>query len=217
MNVLYGLYHPDAGEIVLDGQPVRFESPRDAIARGIGMVHQHFMLVPTLTVAENVVLGREPTRGGRLDLDARLRRGGGHLPSASASSSIRDARVDTLTRGLAAEGGDRQGAAPRRQGAHPRRAHRRAHAPGGRGAVPRRRAAQGPGAHGGLHQPQAARGAQRRRPHRRHAPRQARGRGEGGGDHRRASWPPHGGRGAPARRGGALPPAHGRRGAAAKT
>ncbi len=69
MNVLYGLYHPDAGDIVIDGQPVRFKSPRDAIARGIGMVHQHFMLVPTLTVAENVVLGREPTRRGRLDLD----------------------------------------------------------------------------------------------------------------------------------------------------
>jgi ABC-type uncharacterized transport system ATPase subunit len=69
MNVLYGLYHPDEGDIVLDGKPVRFKSPRDAIARGIGMVHQHFMLVPTLTVAENVVLGREPTRWGRMDLD----------------------------------------------------------------------------------------------------------------------------------------------------
>ncbi|XXF76569.1 ABC transporter ATP-binding protein [Myxococcaceae bacterium GXIMD 01537] len=69
MNVLYGLYQPDAGEVALDGQPVRMRSPRDAIARGIGMVHQHFMLVPTLTVAENVVLGREPTRRGRLDLD----------------------------------------------------------------------------------------------------------------------------------------------------
>ncbi|SET27901.1 ABC transporter ATP-binding protein [Stigmatella erecta] len=67
MNVLYGLYHPDAGDILLDGKPVRFKSPRDAIARGIGMVHQHFMLVPTLTVAENVVLGREPSRWGRMD------------------------------------------------------------------------------------------------------------------------------------------------------
>ncbi len=69
MNVLYGLYHPDEGEIVLNGQPMRFKSPRDAIARGIGMVHQHFMLVPTLTVAENVVLGREPRRWGRMDLE----------------------------------------------------------------------------------------------------------------------------------------------------
>ncbi len=69
MNVLYGLYHPDSGDIVLDDKAVRFKSPRDAIARGIGMVHQHFMLVPTLTVAENVVLGREPTRMGRMDLE----------------------------------------------------------------------------------------------------------------------------------------------------
>ncbi len=69
MNVLYGLYHPDEGDIVLNGQPVRFKSPRDAIDRGIGMVHQHFMLVPTLTVAENVVLGREPRRWGRLDVE----------------------------------------------------------------------------------------------------------------------------------------------------
>ncbi|MET0405661.1 MAG: ATP-binding cassette domain-containing protein, partial [Cystobacter sp.] len=67
MNVLYGLYHADAGDVLVGGQPVRLKSPRDAIARGIGMVHQHFMLVPALTVAENVVLGREPTRFGRLD------------------------------------------------------------------------------------------------------------------------------------------------------
>jgi simple sugar transport system ATP-binding protein len=68
MNVLYGLYHPDQGEVRIAGQPVRLRGPRDAIARGIGMVHQHFMLVPNLTVAENVVLGQEPTRYGFLDL-----------------------------------------------------------------------------------------------------------------------------------------------------
>ncbi|MBI5481597.1 MAG: ABC transporter ATP-binding protein, partial [Deltaproteobacteria bacterium] len=61
MCVVSGLYRPDAGTIRLDGEPARFASPRDAIARRVGMVHQHFMLVPTLTVAENVVLGlREP-------------------------------------------------------------------------------------------------------------------------------------------------------------
>jgi len=70
MNVLSGLYQPDGGEIRIDGQPVRFRSPRDAIARGIGMVHQHFMLIPPLTVAENVVLGSEPRRLGFLDLAA---------------------------------------------------------------------------------------------------------------------------------------------------
>src|SRR6266581_8769802 len=66
MNILYGLYHPDDGRILLKGEPVRIHSPRDAIARGIGMVHQHFMLIPVMTVAENIVLANEPTRGGIL-------------------------------------------------------------------------------------------------------------------------------------------------------
>ncbi|MFQ5970783.1 MAG: ABC transporter ATP-binding protein [Alphaproteobacteria bacterium] len=61
MNILYGLYKADAGDILVDGQLVRFDTPKDAIAAGIGMVHQHFMLVPVFTVAENVVLGVEPT------------------------------------------------------------------------------------------------------------------------------------------------------------
>ncbi len=70
MNVLYGMYKADEGQIVLDGAPVVFMSPGDAIAAGIGMVHQHFMLVPVFTVAENVVLGVEPTgRLGSLDID----------------------------------------------------------------------------------------------------------------------------------------------------
>ena len=68
MNVLYGLLHPDEGEILIDDRPVSFRSPGDAIKAGIGMVHQHFMLVPVFTVAENVTLGAEPTRGlGLLD------------------------------------------------------------------------------------------------------------------------------------------------------
>lgn len=62
MNVLSGLYQADDGEIVIDGSPVRFRDAKDAIDAGIGMVHQHFMLVPVFTVAENVVLGVEPTR-----------------------------------------------------------------------------------------------------------------------------------------------------------
>jgi len=68
MNVLYGLTQPDEGEILIDGKPARFGSPRDAIAAGIGMVHQHFMLVPVFTVAENVTLGiEEAGRAGLLD------------------------------------------------------------------------------------------------------------------------------------------------------
>ncbi len=62
MNMLYGLLEPSEGEILLDGEPVTFASPGDAIDAGIGMVHQHFMLVPVFTVAENVMLGREQTR-----------------------------------------------------------------------------------------------------------------------------------------------------------
>jgi ABC-type uncharacterized transport system ATPase subunit len=69
MRQLYGLYHPDAGEIRIDGQPVTIHSPTDAIARGIGMIHQHFMLVDELTVAENVALGMRSSRGPVLDLD----------------------------------------------------------------------------------------------------------------------------------------------------
>jgi simple sugar transport system ATP-binding protein len=68
MNILYGLYHPDEGEIIVRGQEIKVESPNDAIAAGIGMVHQHFMLVPVFTVAENVMLGDEDVRlGGVLD------------------------------------------------------------------------------------------------------------------------------------------------------
>jgi simple sugar transport system ATP-binding protein len=66
MNVVYGLYHPDAGEIFVGGQPVQMASPRDAIGHGIGMVHQHFMLIPVMTVAENIVLALEPRRDGVL-------------------------------------------------------------------------------------------------------------------------------------------------------
>jgi simple sugar transport system ATP-binding protein len=67
MNVLYGLYPPDSGQLELRGAPVKLRSPADALAHGIGMVHQHFTLVPTLTVAENVVLGKEPRKGLRFD------------------------------------------------------------------------------------------------------------------------------------------------------
>ena len=59
MNVLFGLYQPDAGELVVDGAVRRFASPKDAIAAGIGMVHQHFMLVAGLSVLENLILGDE--------------------------------------------------------------------------------------------------------------------------------------------------------------
>ncbi len=68
MNILYGFYRPDEGEIFIRGKRVALKSPKDAIANGIGMVHQHFMLVDNLTVTENVVLGLESKRGPLLDL-----------------------------------------------------------------------------------------------------------------------------------------------------
>jgi simple sugar transport system ATP-binding protein len=75
MNILYGLYKPDEGEILSRGQKVSFHSAKDAIDRGIGMVHQHFMLIPVMTVAENIVLATEPTTAGvLLDYDEAVKR-----------------------------------------------------------------------------------------------------------------------------------------------
>ena len=68
MNMLYGLLRPTSGAIAINGKPVAFAGPGDAIANGIGMVHQHFMLIPPLTVAENVILGQEPARHGFVDV-----------------------------------------------------------------------------------------------------------------------------------------------------
>jgi general nucleoside transport system ATP-binding protein len=99
MNILYGLYSPDEGEIVIKGEPVRLTSPRDAIDHGVGMVHQHFMLIPVMTVAENIVLAREPTRAGvLLDFDAADKR------ALDLSSSFNfaidpDARVEDISVG----------------------------------------------------------------------------------------------------------------------
>ncbi|MDQ2836669.1 MAG: ABC transporter ATP-binding protein [Actinomycetota bacterium] len=74
MKILYGMQRPDEGEIRIDGKPVHFGSPADAIAAGVGMVHQHFMLADNFTVLENIVLGSEPTRRGKLNFGAARRR-----------------------------------------------------------------------------------------------------------------------------------------------
>jgi ABC-type uncharacterized transport system ATPase subunit len=74
MKVLYGLEQPDSGQIFLNGQPVAIHNPDAAIRHGIGMVHQHFMLIPSLTIAENIILGREPTtRGGVISQEEAVR------------------------------------------------------------------------------------------------------------------------------------------------
>ena len=101
MNILYGLYQPDAGEILIDEKPVKFSGPGDAIAAGIGMVHQHFMLVPVFTVAENVMLGVESTRTalGMLDLPTVRQR----IREISERHNLKvdpDARVEDLAVGV---------------------------------------------------------------------------------------------------------------------
>jgi simple sugar transport system ATP-binding protein len=98
MRIAYGFYAADSGEVLVDGVRRSFQSPHDAIALGIGMVHQHFMLVETMTVAENIVLGREPGSGVALDLKAAAAR----VRSLSQSFGLEidpDARVEALSVG----------------------------------------------------------------------------------------------------------------------
>jgi ABC-type uncharacterized transport system ATPase subunit len=100
MNVLYGLTQPDEGEILIDGTPARLHSPKDAIRAGIGMVHQHFMLVPVFTVAENVTLGAERTRALSL-LDRRgMRREVRELSERYGLRVNPDALVEDLSVGV---------------------------------------------------------------------------------------------------------------------
>ncbi len=100
MNVLYGLYQADEGEILLDDVVQRFGGPGDAMRAGIGMVHQHFMLVPVFTVAENVMLGRESTKaGGRLDID-RARATVREISDRFGFDVDPDARVEDLPVGV---------------------------------------------------------------------------------------------------------------------
>ena len=99
MNILFGLARPDEGEILLDGQPVQIADPADAIARGIGMVHQHFMLIPVLTVAENILLGAE-TMANSIFLDRReARRRILDLGKRFGFEIDPDAKVETLSVG----------------------------------------------------------------------------------------------------------------------
>jgi simple sugar transport system ATP-binding protein len=101
MKTLYGMHRPDEGTILLDGREVVFRSPADAIAAGIGMVHQHFMLADNFTVLENVVLGSEPKKRGRLDMATGRRR----ITEISDRYSL-DIRPDDLVEDLGV--GDRQ-------------------------------------------------------------------------------------------------------------
>jgi simple sugar transport system ATP-binding protein len=99
MNVLYGLYRADEGEIRLDGKPVVFHSPKDAIGAGIGMVHQHFMLIPVMSVAENIVLGIEPSERGVLLDYGEARRRVRELASSFGFAIDPDALIEDITVG----------------------------------------------------------------------------------------------------------------------
>ena len=99
MNILYGLYTPDEGQILLEGKPVELGSTKGAIEAGIGMVHQHFMLIPVMTVAENIVLAIEPRRRGvLLDYDAAGKRVR-ELSERYGLAVDPDARIDRITVG----------------------------------------------------------------------------------------------------------------------
>jgi simple sugar transport system ATP-binding protein len=99
MNVLYGLYKADDGEILVNGRPVALHSPKDAIEHGIGMVHQHFMLIPVMTVAENIVLGIEPSESLLLLDYGAARARVKDLASAFGFAIDPDARVQDITVG----------------------------------------------------------------------------------------------------------------------
>jgi general nucleoside transport system ATP-binding protein len=100
MNILYGLIHADLGEILIEGGPAHIQGPRDAIKRGIGMVHQHFMLIPVFTVGENVVLGNEPVRPGGFYDYAKAREAITDLTRRYGLALDPDARVGELPVGL---------------------------------------------------------------------------------------------------------------------
>src|ERR1700726_2173510 len=100
MNILYGLIHPDSGEILVNEQPVHMSGPREAIHLGIGMVHQHFMLIPPLTVAENIVLGHEP---GNVSTTYRLKEARAAIFALSRQYGLPinpDERIEKLSVGL---------------------------------------------------------------------------------------------------------------------
>lgn len=99
MNVLYGMYRPTEGQILVNGQPVSIDNPEKAIELGIGMVHQHFMLVQPFTVTENIVLGAEPMKGLRVDLGTARQR----ILELSDKYNLRvdpDARVEDISVGM---------------------------------------------------------------------------------------------------------------------
>ena len=135
MSILYGLYEADSGDILVDGRKVTIRTPRDAITAGIGMVHQHFMLIDTFTVLENAVLGAE--QAGVLRKSFAAARAELASPRQRVRPEGRSRRPDRRSsRRRAAAGRNSQGAVSRRQDPDPRRADRRPDAAGDRPALP---------------------------------------------------------------------------------
>ena len=169
MKILFGMLQPQEGEILYKGQKVHLRSSHEAIRLGIGMVHQHLMLAPELSVAENMILGVEP-RWGRLFLDTRR----AQEITARVSRGVRPGRAagqedqGPAHRGAPA-GGDPQGPVPQRGAADPGRAHLRAHPPGSGRLFRHPAGAQEPRQDDHLHLPQAAGGEADRRPGHDHA------------------------------------------------
>ena len=179
MRVLSGMYSPEAGRMEVNGRDVTGWSTADAIAAGLGMVHQHFMLVPTLTVAENMMLGRERTTGVTLDIE-RAQRETMRIELENGPDRARRGDRRRPVGGRSAASGDPQDALPRRDDAGARRAHGRALAARDRRAMDR-----------------AARDARARRNDRPHHAQARRSHGDLGLDHRDAPRPhrrssPHG-------------------------
>ena len=181
MKTLYGMHQPDEGTILLEGRPVVFKTPTAAIAAGIGMVHQHFMLADNFTVLENIILGSEPERGGRIDFEAARAK----VQQISDSYGL-GLRPDRLVEDLSVADQQRvEIAKVLYRGARvlildEPTAVRVPHVGGEGGATHERPA--GRGAVGHLHLAQARRGAQGRRPDHRHPARHDRrhGRSQGG-------------------------------------
>jgi ABC-type uncharacterized transport system ATPase subunit len=99
MKVLFGIEAPDQGEILLNGAPVTIKSPQDAISKGIGMVHQHFMLVPSLTVAENIILGVAPKKGLFIDMDKAMEAASNIAKEYNFDINVKD-RVEEIPVGI---------------------------------------------------------------------------------------------------------------------
>lgn len=155
MNTIYGMHAPTSGQMLLDDEPVSFSGPGDAVAAGIGMVHQHFMLIPVFSVTESVALGYEPTSGaGMIDFAAARKR----VEEISARFGF-DVDPDTTIEELpvgAQQRRDHQSLGAGRQSPDPGRAHRGPHTPGDGRADQHHASAQGGRHLHPLHHAQAA-------------------------------------------------------------